>query len=145
MPKHIEVSDEVYAALQGMATGFHRTPDEVLASLLQVPREAVFLRNGGPVVWRKTPLGRVRGLGAAKEGVEHWWMVRLTSIALVPLSVWAVFAGLRLAAAPDYGAAVAWIRGTPACRVKSWAMSLIFLFGEAASISRQRSSLTVFP
>lgn len=37
MAKNIEISDEVYAALQQMATGFHRTPDEVLASLLQVP------------------------------------------------------------------------------------------------------------
>jgi negative modulator of initiation of replication len=37
MAKNIEISDEVYAALQSMATGFHRTPDEVLASLLQVP------------------------------------------------------------------------------------------------------------
>jgi len=36
--KKIEVSDEVYAALQRLATGFHRTPDEVLASLLNVPR-----------------------------------------------------------------------------------------------------------
>lgn len=35
--KTIEVSDEVYAALQNLATGFHRTPDEVLASLLNVP------------------------------------------------------------------------------------------------------------
>ena len=35
--KTIEVSDEVYAALQGLATGFHRTPDEVLASLLNIP------------------------------------------------------------------------------------------------------------
>jgi negative modulator of initiation of replication len=35
--KNIEVSDEVYAALQALATGFHRTPDEVLASLLNVP------------------------------------------------------------------------------------------------------------
>ena len=35
--KNIEVSDEVYAALQRLATGFHRTPDEVLASLLNVP------------------------------------------------------------------------------------------------------------
>lgn len=32
----IEVSEEVYAALQRLANGFHRTPDEVLASLLQV-------------------------------------------------------------------------------------------------------------
>jgi negative regulator of replication initiation len=35
--KNIEVSDEVYQALQRLATGFHRTPDEVLASLLNVP------------------------------------------------------------------------------------------------------------
>lgn len=35
--KSIEVSDEVYTALQKLATGFHRTPDEVLASLLNVP------------------------------------------------------------------------------------------------------------
>ena len=35
--KTIEVSDDVYVALQNLATGFHRTPDEVLASLLNVP------------------------------------------------------------------------------------------------------------
>lgn len=34
--KTIDISDEVYAALQELATGFHRTPDEVLASLLNV-------------------------------------------------------------------------------------------------------------
>lgn len=35
--KTIEVREEVYAALQRLTTGFHRTPDEVLASLLNVP------------------------------------------------------------------------------------------------------------
>jgi negative regulator of replication initiation len=39
--KNIEVSDEVYAALQRLATDSQRTPDEVLASLLQVPAAAV--------------------------------------------------------------------------------------------------------
>ncbi|MEO6004774.1 MAG: hypothetical protein ABIZ04_20100 [Opitutus sp.] len=38
--KTIEISDEVYAALQELATGFHRTPGEVLASLLHVPSGA---------------------------------------------------------------------------------------------------------
>ena len=38
--KNIEISDEVYVALQDLATGFHRTPDQVLASLLQVPSSA---------------------------------------------------------------------------------------------------------
>jgi negative regulator of replication initiation len=35
--KNIEVSDEVFEALQQLATGFHRTPDDVLAALLNVP------------------------------------------------------------------------------------------------------------
>lgn len=35
--KTIEVSDEAFAALQKLGAGVHRTPDEVLASLLQVP------------------------------------------------------------------------------------------------------------
>ena len=35
----------------------------------------------------RTPLGRARGLGSAKEGVSHWWAQRVTAIALVPLSI----------------------------------------------------------
>jgi negative modulator of initiation of replication len=35
--KKIEISDEVYAALQELATGFNRTPNDVLASLLNIP------------------------------------------------------------------------------------------------------------
>src|SRR3546814_15169764 len=38
----------------------------------------------------RTPLARVRGLGAAKEGVSHWWAQRLTAVALVPLALWLV-------------------------------------------------------
>ena len=36
----------------------------------------------------RTDLGRVRGLGTAKDGVHHWWMQRLTAIALIPLTLW---------------------------------------------------------
>ena len=36
----------------------------------------------------RSPLGRVLGHGSASEGVHHWWVQRLTSIALVPLGVW---------------------------------------------------------
>ncbi len=36
----------------------------------------------------RSELGRVRGLGSAKEGVQHWWMQRVTAIALIPLSIW---------------------------------------------------------
>ncbi|MCT8999308.1 succinate dehydrogenase, hydrophobic membrane anchor protein [Chelativorans intermedius] len=33
----------------------------------------------------RTPLARVRGLGSAREGTEHFWRQRLTAIANVPL------------------------------------------------------------
>ena len=31
----------------------------------------------------RSPLGHARGLGSAKEGLHHWWMQRLTAIALL--------------------------------------------------------------
>ena len=34
-----------------------------------------------------TPLGRVRGLGAAKSGTEYFWRQRLTAVANVPLTI----------------------------------------------------------
>jgi succinate dehydrogenase / fumarate reductase membrane anchor subunit len=39
----------------------------------------------------RTDRQRVRGLGTAHEGVGHWWSQRLTSIALVPLTVFFIF------------------------------------------------------
>ena len=33
----------------------------------------------------RTPMARVRGLGSAKDGTEHFWRQRLTAIANVPL------------------------------------------------------------
>ena len=35
----------------------------------------------------KTDYARVHGLGAAGDGVHHWWMQRVSSIALIPLTV----------------------------------------------------------
>ena len=35
----------------------------------------------------RTPLGRVRGLGSAKSGTEHFWRQRLTAVANVPLTI----------------------------------------------------------
>jgi succinate dehydrogenase / fumarate reductase membrane anchor subunit len=47
----------------------------------------------------RTPLGRVRGLGSAKEGVGHWWAQRLTGLALIPLTLWFVYAAISLVGA----------------------------------------------
>ena len=39
----------------------------------------------------RTDRARVSGLGAAGEGVGHWWTHRLTSVALVPLTLLFIF------------------------------------------------------
>jgi len=56
----------------------------------------------------RTPLGRVRGLGSAKEGVQHWWVQRTTALALVPLTIWFVSSVLSLVGA-GHAAAVDWL------------------------------------
>ena len=49
----------------------------------------------------RSQLGRVRGLGSGKSGVEHWWVERLTAIALIPLTVWFVVAVLMHLGVPQ--------------------------------------------
>ncbi|MFD1911765.1 succinate dehydrogenase, hydrophobic membrane anchor protein [Halodurantibacterium flavum] len=39
----------------------------------------------------KTDYARVHGLGSAHEGVGHWWVQRLTSVALIPLTLLFLF------------------------------------------------------
>ena len=55
----------------------------------------------------KTHLARVRGLGSAKEGSHHWWMQRLTAIALIPLTVWFAISIISIVGA-DHAAVVNW-------------------------------------
>jgi succinate dehydrogenase / fumarate reductase membrane anchor subunit len=38
----------------------------------------------------RTPLGKVRGLGSAKDGTEHFWRQRLTALANIPLIIFFV-------------------------------------------------------
>ena len=56
----------------------------------------------------RTPLSRAKGLGSAKSGTGHWWMQRVTSVAMVPLSFWLIkFLGLSLTA--PYQQTVDWL------------------------------------
>jgi len=45
----------------------------------------------------RTPMSRARGMGASHHGVGHFVTERVSGIALIPLALWAIFAGLRLA------------------------------------------------
>ena len=60
----------------------------------------------------RTDLSRARGLGSARHGAGHWLSERITSVALVPLGLWAVYAVIRVAPV-GYDGAVEWLRSTP--------------------------------
>lgn len=42
------------------------------------------------ITMRRSQLSRARGLGAAKSGSAHWWAERVSSVALLPLSLYFV-------------------------------------------------------
>lgn len=56
----------------------------------------------------RTPLSRARGLGAAHHGASHWIGERVSSLALIPLTLWAVWATIHLAPLPR-GLAILWL------------------------------------
>jgi succinate dehydrogenase / fumarate reductase, membrane anchor subunit len=56
----------------------------------------------------RSPLGKVLGTGSAKEGVGHWWALRLSAVALVPLTLWFFFS-LLLLPSLDYATVHAWL------------------------------------
>jgi succinate dehydrogenase / fumarate reductase membrane anchor subunit len=68
----------------------------------------------------RSPLGKVLGTGSAKEGVHHWWVQRVTSIALVPLSIWFAVSLLSLPSL-DHATVVAWM-------AQSWTALFLTLF-----------------
>ena len=39
----------------------------------------------------RSPLSRAINLGSAKSGTVHWWWLRISALALVPLSLWFMF------------------------------------------------------
>lgn len=72
-----------------------------------------------------TPLGRVRGLGSAQHGGEHWIRERLTSAALLLLTIWLV-ASLLMLPSLDQRTVVEWLR--PASGAVPMALLIITAF-----------------
>ena len=69
-----------------------------------------------------TELGRVRGLGSAKEGAHHWWHQRLTAGSNLFLMLWFMIAVARLNAY-DYETVRLWVSS-------AWvAVQLVLLIG----------------
>jgi succinate dehydrogenase / fumarate reductase, membrane anchor subunit len=58
----------------------------------------------------RSMLGRARGLGAARSGTAHWWAMKTTSFALIPLTLWFLASVIGLIGAPR-AAVAAWAAG----------------------------------
>ena len=56
----------------------------------------------------RTPLGRARGLGSAKQGTGHWLAQRFTAVALIPLTLWFVISVMIYMRA-DYVTVLSWL------------------------------------
>lgn len=56
----------------------------------------------------RTPVKKARGLGSAQTGAAHWWLQRVTAVALAPLSLWFVISLLSVVG-ESYAQAVAWL------------------------------------
>ena len=56
-----------------------------------------------------TPIAKVRGLGSAREGGEHWLTERVTSVALLLLGTWLV-ASLLMLPGLDHNVFSEWLK-----------------------------------
>ena len=56
-----------------------------------------------------TPLKRARGLGAARSGIHHFWVQRVTALALIPLTVWFMVALVIHVVGQDADAVRIWL------------------------------------
>jgi len=74
----------------------------------------------------RSGLGRVKGLGSAKEGVHHWRLQRLTAVALIPLGLYFLVSMLCMTRA-DHATVVAWI-AAPHVTVLLLALSLALFY-----------------
>ena len=60
----------------------------------------------------RSPMGAARGLGSAKDGTHHWWMQRVSSIALIPLSGY-FLCNLDRLITPNYGRMMTFLADPP--------------------------------
>lgn len=77
----------------------------------------------------RSPLARAKGSGSARSGVAHWWALRVSAVALVPLSLWFVVS-IIWHTGSDHAAFVAWLR-TPLATI-AVVLLLIALFHHIA-------------
>ena len=72
----------------------------------------------------ETDLHRAKGEGSAHSGTRHWWLMKISTIILIPLVLWFFFSLMCMVAGPkDYDTVLAWIK------MPHHALLLCVLFG----------------
>jgi len=56
----------------------------------------------------RTELAKVKGLGASRHAVGHWWLQRVTAVALIPLSLWFLVSLLTALLSPNVVKVAQW-------------------------------------
>lgn len=74
----------------------------------------------------RTPLGRVRGLGSARGGTHHWWLQRVTAVALALLTPWFLWLALTLAGADQATTRQTLAQPLHATLMLAWLVSLFW-------------------
>ena len=77
----------------------------------------------------RSKLSRAKGLGAAHHGVGHWWVQRVTAVALVPLTFWFISSLIAMVIATENGAAAQWF--TSPCNAVLLCLMLVAMFWHA--------------
>lgn len=56
----------------------------------------------------RSKISKARGLGSAKHGVSHWWLQRVTAVALIPLCLWFMTAVISVMVSPNVFLVAIW-------------------------------------
>lgn len=74
----------------------------------------------------QSPLAKVRGLGSAKSGTSHWWMQRVTAVALIPLS-FRLITFLDLSLNAPYQQTADWLASSfNAVSIMAWILAVFY-------------------
>jgi succinate dehydrogenase / fumarate reductase membrane anchor subunit len=74
----------------------------------------------------RDPLAQARGLGSAKDGVQHWWLQRVTAVALMVLTPWFLWFALSLAGADQVGIRFQIARPLNAALLSAFVLALLW-------------------
>ncbi len=75
----------------------------------------------------RTPIKRARGLGAAHSGTHHFWVQRVSAVALIPLTIWFMVAMLTALVGVDRAGVAGWLSSPSAALLLGALLVALFL------------------